>query len=96
MIAMLKMQVSHYGLKVNVTKYFSIKPLNNPHIRGVFCLCDDGCIWELVCNKIIDCKGSFYYVSSTPFILMRLTVIIVVLIYNLLNFLCLFLSNKGK
>ena len=29
-------------------------------ISGVFCLWDDGWIWELVCNKIIDCKGSFY------------------------------------
>jgi len=25
---------------------------NNP-MEGV---CDGGCIWELVCNKIIDCK----------------------------------------
>ena len=53
----------------NRTKWLPIKP----HISGVFCLLDDGCILELVCNKIIDCKGSFYYVSSTPFILMRLT-----------------------
>ena len=29
---------------------------NNP-MEGVW---DDGCIWKLVCNKIIDCKGSFY------------------------------------
>ena len=34
MIASLKMQVSQNGLKVNVTKYFSIKPLNKPHIPG--------------------------------------------------------------
>ena len=35
MIAMLKMQVSQNGLKVNVTKYFSIKPLNSsPHSWG--------------------------------------------------------------
>ena len=25
---------------------------------------DDGRIWELVCNKIIDCKGSFYMYYS--------------------------------
>lgn len=33
---------------------------NNP-MEGV---CDGGCIWELVCNKIIDCKGSFYMYFS--------------------------------
>ncbi len=42
MIAMLKMQVSQNGLKVNVTKYVSIQFLIKPHIRGVFCLWDDG------------------------------------------------------
>jgi len=33
-------------------------------ISGVFCLWDDGWIWELVCNKIIDCKWSFYMYYS--------------------------------
>ena len=39
MIAMLKMQVSQTGLKVCVIKH---QIYIYPHIRGVFCLWDDG------------------------------------------------------
>jgi len=44
MIATLKMQVSQNGLKVNVTKYFSIK-YHQPPQSGVFFVCGMMCIF---------------------------------------------------